>query len=144
MQAFVLIGGCHFEGGLKYDFDKMRETIVLSENPLDEMYKGKFRKIGQPAMATSPPPDSEFRGIPMAVIDGRTPDSQPPTDPILGDEVTRDYPEAEKSGLRVFRRDGRLQVCPSDNPQEAVHPPPGFATQKQVNECARKWASRGK
>ena len=142
MRDYLLLGGFHFERGVRYDYDRARPTVVSSPDPLDEKYPGKFRRIEGPALTTAAPTDGEFMGVPEPVIGRDTPPlrEETPADTVVdcGTDVTGEFRDAARYGLKVFRRKGRLAVTDADRPADATVGT--YVSRSQVERAVQKAA----
>jgi len=97
-MKFRLVEGAaeHVEGGVVYKAGDVIESAL----PLDELFVGKFVRLEEKAYVQNDP---------VEVV------ASP-----LGEDVTQDFPEAAKAGLRVFQRGRWYSLADSDAPDREI------------------------
>jgi hypothetical protein len=122
MAEYLLIAGTYSEGNARYDVPRGGQPVrVVSDFALDEMHPNQFKAVEGPRFTTDAPKNGEFLGQPAAQLGSReppvlrvlentptpTPQASPPakpTDEETAADVTAEFPDAAKYGLKVIRR----------------------------------------
>lgn len=117
MKFKVLVGKAQ-HGGKLY---RKGDVIDVDFDLVAKHGKGKFERIHEEEGFAAPQASPRQKAQKAAATEADSDDTAAATESTLGEDVTADFPEAAKQGLKVFRSGAWYHVATEDDPNTAVN-----------------------
>lgn len=126
-REYTVLAGRHVDlDGTVY----VEGETVLSDKPLDRIYRGKFEEKGARTKLRNAKLERLMlkkgkvsRKAPVPESDPAEDDSRLAND--LGKDVTENFPAAQRKDMKVYKtEDGQYNVCDADDPENPIHEGP--------------------
>jgi hypothetical protein len=115
----ILAGDFTDENGVKVSYERGKRTFFESSLPLDQVPFGpeKFRRVEEAQAGGETDEGTQA----LEAEEDATPESSQATAEPEGEDVTEDFPTAEKAALKVYHKDGNYYVYDANNLSTPLH-----------------------